>query len=73
MLYTVAQARRRHARASTASTSRRPARGARARIGVLPDARGLYPHLTARENIAYYGALHGLDGAGAIDAAHRRR
>ncbi|MDQ6620315.1 MAG: ATP-binding cassette domain-containing protein [Pseudomonadota bacterium] len=34
----------------------------RSRIGVLSDARGLYPRLTARENIAYYGALHGLGG-----------
>ena len=32
-------------------------------IGVLSDARGLYPRLTARENIRYYGALHGLPGA----------
>ncbi len=32
----------------------------RARIGVLSDARGIYARLTARENIAYYGALHGL-------------
>ncbi len=31
-----------------------------ARMGVLSDARGLYPRLTARENIAYYGALHGM-------------
>jgi sodium transport system ATP-binding protein len=29
-------------------------------IGVLSDARGLYPRLTARENIAYFGALHGV-------------
>jgi sodium transport system ATP-binding protein len=35
----------------------------RARIGVLSDARGLYPRLTARENVRYYGALHGLSGA----------
>ncbi len=35
----------------------------RARIGVLSDARGLYPRLTARENIRYYGELHGLAGA----------
>lgn len=34
----------------------------RRRIGVLSDARGLYPRLTARENIHYYGALHGLHG-----------
>jgi len=32
-------------------------------LGVLPDARGLYKRLTARENIAYFGALHGLDAA----------
>jgi sodium transport system ATP-binding protein len=30
------------------------------RMGVLSDARGLYPRLTARENIAYYGALHAM-------------
>lgn len=32
------------------------------RIGVLADARGLYPRLTSRENIRYYGNLHGLKG-----------
>jgi len=32
-------------------------------LGVLPDARGLYKRLTARENIAYFGQLHGLDDA----------
>lgn len=31
------------------------------RIGVLSDAQGLYPRLTARENIRYFGSLHGLD------------
>ncbi len=36
---------------------------ARRRIGVLPHAAGIYPHLTARENILYYGALHGLTPA----------
>jgi sodium transport system ATP-binding protein len=36
-----------------------------ARIGVLSDARGLYPRLTARENIVYYGRLHGMDEAAA--------
>ncbi len=30
------------------------------RIGALPETHGLYPRLTARENIAYYGRLHGL-------------
>ena len=33
----------------------------RSQIGVLPDARGLYKRLTARENIAYFGRLQGLD------------
>ena len=39
---------------------------ARRRIGVLPDTRGLYPRLTAREHIQYAGELHGLkpDGLG---------
>ncbi|HSL46372.1 MAG TPA: ATP-binding cassette domain-containing protein [Anaerolineales bacterium] len=32
------------------------------RIGVLADARGLYLRLTTRENIRYYGRLHGLEG-----------
>jgi sodium transport system ATP-binding protein len=35
---------------------------ARRRIGVLPDARGLYPRLTAREHVHYFGRLHGLRG-----------
>jgi len=35
----------------------------RRKLGVLPDARGLYKRLTARENIAYFGRLHGLDEA----------
>ena len=34
----------------------------RRRIGVLPHAAGLYARLTARENVAYFGALHGLRG-----------
>ena len=29
-------------------------------LGVVPDSRGLYTRLTARENIAYYGELHGM-------------
>jgi sodium transport system ATP-binding protein len=35
---------------------------AQARLGVLPDVSGLYPRLTAREHIEYFGHLHGLDG-----------
>ena len=47
--------------------STRPAE-ALARMGVLSDARGLYPRLTARENIVYYGRLHGMSES----AAHAR-
>lgn len=39
--------------------SRDPAAVRRA-LGVLPDARGVYKRLTARENISYFGELHGL-------------
>ena len=35
----------------------------RQRLGVLPDARGLYKRLTARENIDYFARLQGLDAA----------
>ena len=34
---------------------------AQARLGVLPDAPGLYPRLTAREHIAYFGRLQGIE------------
>jgi sodium transport system ATP-binding protein len=33
---------------------------ARRLLGVLPHGSGLYPQLTARENVEYYGRLHGL-------------
>jgi sodium transport system ATP-binding protein len=36
---------------------------ARRKIGALPHGAGLYPHLTARENIAYYAALCGVEKA----------
>ncbi len=35
----------------------------RRRLGVLPDAHGLYKRLTARENIDYFGRLQGMDKA----------
>ena len=47
--------------------ARRPLQ-ALARMGLLSDARGLYPRLTARENIVYYAQLHGM----APDAANAR-
>jgi sodium transport system ATP-binding protein len=34
-------------------------------LGVLPHGAGLYPNLTARENLEYFGALHGLARAAA--------
>ncbi|MGH9202604.1 MAG: ATP-binding cassette domain-containing protein [Vicinamibacterales bacterium] len=37
--------------------------GAQARLGVLPDVSGLYPRLTTREHIHYYGQLHGMSGS----------
>jgi sodium transport system ATP-binding protein len=49
-------------------------RAALARMGVLSDARGLYPRLTARENIVYYGRLQGMTAdaaaARALELAH---
>jgi sodium transport system ATP-binding protein len=42
--------------------------GAQARLGVLPDVSGLYPRLTPREHIEYYGHLQGLSG----DALQKR-
>jgi sodium transport system ATP-binding protein len=36
---------------------------ARRALGVLPDARGVYKRLTARENIRYFGELHGMPPA----------
>ena len=43
-------------------------RATRSRMGVLSDARGLYPRLSARENIVYYGRLQGMPA----DEAHAR-
>jgi sodium transport system ATP-binding protein len=40
-----------------------------ARLGVLTDAAGLYPRLTARENIVYFGALQGLSAQHAMGRA----
>jgi sodium transport system ATP-binding protein len=36
---------------------------ARRKLGALPHGAGLYPHLTARENIAYYAKLCSLEPA----------
>ncbi len=44
---------------------------AQKRLGVLPDQSGLYPRLTAREHIRYFGNLQGMSGA-ALEAAIER-
>jgi sodium transport system ATP-binding protein len=41
----------------------RDAQAVRRQLGVLPDARGLYKRLTARENIDYFARLQGMDEA----------
>ena len=43
----------------------------RRRLGVLPDARGVYKRLTARENIAYFGRLHGMSEAAIAEGTAR--
>jgi sodium transport system ATP-binding protein len=45
--------------------------GAQTRLGVLPDVSGLYPRLTAREHIYYYGELQGLTGAALANRAEK--
>ena len=47
----------------------REPQAALARMGLLSDARGLYPRLTARENIVYYGRLHGMSAPAASGRA----
>ena len=42
---------------------RQQPRAALRRLGMLPDSRGLYPRLTAREHLAYFGGLHGMPPA----------
>ena len=39
----------------------------RRRVGALSDHQGIYSRLTARENIRFFGQLHGLSGAGLED------
>ena len=62
MLYTLIRPDRGSAKVDGVEVAERPLEVRRA-IGVLPDARGLYPRLTAREHIQYAGTLHGLSGA----------
>jgi sodium transport system ATP-binding protein len=59
MLYTVLAPDAGEARIDGFSTTAQGVE-ARRRIGALSHNAGLYPHLSARENIAYFGELHGL-------------
>lgn len=61
MLYTLLKPQSGTAQVDGFDITRQPLEVQR-RIGVLADARGLYPRLTSRENIRYYGRLHGLGG-----------
>ena len=62
MLYTLMSPDRGSVRVDGIDVAR-DATAVRRTLGVLPDARGVYKRLTARENIAYFGRLHGLDEA----------
>jgi sodium transport system ATP-binding protein len=59
MLYTVVRPDSGDAFIDGKSVMKSP-RAAAAQLGVLPHSVGIYPNLTGRENILYYGALHGL-------------
>ena len=60
MLYTLMKPETGHISVDGVDITKDPD-SARRKLGVLPDARGLYKRLTARENIEYFGRLHGLD------------
>ncbi|MEO9079829.1 MAG: ATP-binding cassette domain-containing protein [Rhodanobacter sp.] len=62
MLYTLMAPDRGHVLVDGIDASVDPL-GVRRQLGVLPDARGLYKRLSARENIDYFGRLHGLPEA----------
>ena len=64
MLYTVLRPDAGDALIDGHSVVRTPLEAAR-RLGVLAHGAGVYPNLTARENILYFGALHGLARAAA--------
>ena len=64
MLYTVLRPDAGDALIDGHSVVRTPLEAAR-RLGVLAHGAGIYPNLSARENILYFGALHGLARAAA--------
>jgi len=62
ILYTLLRPDRGQARVDGFDSAENP-RQVQERIGVLPDVRGLYPRLTGREHIRYFGRLHGINGS----------
>ncbi|RRN59377.1 ATP-binding cassette domain-containing protein [Pseudoxanthomonas sp. SGNA-20] len=62
MLYTLMRPDRGQIEVDGIDPARDPMAVRRA-LGVLPDARGIYKRLTARENIAYFARLHGMSAA----------
>ena len=68
MLYTVLRPDAGDALIDGHSVVQTPLDAAR-RLGVLAHGAGIYPNLTARENILYFGALHGLARAAARERA----
>jgi sodium transport system ATP-binding protein len=68
MLYTVLKPDSGDALIDGHSALRAPLAAARA-LGVLPHGAGIYPNLSARENILYFGALQGLTRAAARSRA----
>jgi sodium transport system ATP-binding protein len=70
MLYTVLRPDGGDALIDGHSAVRTPLAAAR-RLGVLTHGAGIYPNLTARENILYFGALHGLARAAARTRAQQ--
>ena len=62
MLYTLMKPDRGHVLVDTLDAQTETVQ-VRRRLGVLPDSRGLYKRLTARENIRYFADLHGMEDA----------
>ena len=68
MLYGLMRCDRGHMEVDGVDVMRDP-QGAQARMGILPDSRGLYPRLTAREHLRYIHLSEsdrGTPGAGTI-------
>jgi sodium transport system ATP-binding protein len=68
MLYTVLRPDAGDALVDGHSAVRTPLEAAR-RLGVLSHGAGIYPNLTARENVLYFGALQGLSPRAARERA----